>query len=81
MPEAVSESYEKLAQWRNHVAATFRACIGDDLAAKKASKYHVELMHRVLDEASVDVDIEWAAPSSEPHKALLMIALYENHAR
>ena len=76
MPQAVIESYEKWAQWRNHVAATFRAFIGDDLPAKKAGEYHVELMHRGLDEAGVDMAIEWAAPSAEPHEALLMMALY-----
>ena len=34
-----------------------------------------------LDQASVDMATEWAAPSSEPHEALLMMALCENHAR
>ena len=29
-------SHENWAQWGDHVAATFRAFIGDDLAAKKA---------------------------------------------
>ena len=80
MPQAVSESYEKWAQWRDHVAATFHAFIGDDLATKKVREYHVELMHRGLDQAGVDMATEWAAPSSEPHEALLMMALYENHA-
>ena len=55
MPQAVSESCEKWAQWRDHVAATFRAFLGDDLAAKKAGEYHVELMHRGLDQAGVDM--------------------------
>ena len=76
MPQAVSESYEKWAQWRDHVAAAFRAFIGDDLAAKKVGEYHAELMHRGLDRAGVDMATEWAAPSSEPHEALLMMALY-----
>ena len=49
MPKAVSESYEKWAQWRDHVAATFRAFIGNELAAKKAREHHFELMHRGLD--------------------------------
>ena len=49
MPQAVNESYEKWAQWRDHVAATFHAFLSDDLAAKKAGEYHVELMHRELD--------------------------------
>ena len=81
MPQAVSESYEKWAQWRDHVAATFRAFFGDDLATKKAGEYHVELMHRRLDHAGVAMATEWAAPSAEPHEALLMMALYDNHAR
>ena len=81
MTQAVSESYEKWAQCSDHVAATFLAFIGDDLAAKKAGEYHVELMHRGLDQASVDMATRWAAPSAKPHKALLMMALYENHAR
>ena len=63
------------------MAATFRAFIGDDLAAKKVGEYHVELMHRGLDHAGVDLATEWAAPSAEPHEAHLMMALYENHAR
>ena len=81
MPQAVSESYEKWAQWRDHMAATFCAFLGDDLAAKKAGECHVEVMHRRLDQADVDMATEWAAPSSEPYEALLMMALYENHAR
>ena len=80
MPEAVKESYQKWAQWRHHVAATFRAFVGEDLAAKKSREYHAELMHRELDHARVDMAIEWAAPSSEPKEALLIMALYENHA-
>ena len=79
--QAVSESYEKWAQWRDHVAATFRAFLYDDLAAKKAGEYHVELMHRGLDQAGVDIATEWAAPLAESHEALLMMALYENQAR
>ena len=63
------------------MAATFRAFIGDDLAAKKAGEYHFKLMHRGLDQAGVDVAIEWVASLSEPHEVLLMMALYENHAR
>ena len=81
MPQAVSESYEKWAHWGDHVAATFCAFIGDDLAAKKAGKYHVELMHCGLDHAGINTAIEWAAPSSEPHEVLLMMALYKNHVR
>ena len=81
MPQAVSESYEKWAQWRDHMATTFRAFLDDDLAAKKGGECHVELMHRVLDQAGVDMATEWAAPSARPHEALLMMALYENHAR
>ena len=38
-------------------------------------------MHRGLDQAGVNVATAWAAPSAEPHEALLMMALYENHAR
>ena len=67
MPQAVSESYEKWAQWRDHVAATFRAFLSDEWAAKKAGECHVELMHRRLDQAGVDMTTEWAAPSAEPH--------------
>ena len=63
------------------MAATFCAFIGDDLAAKKAGEYHVELMHRGLDQVGVDMATEWAAPSSQPHEAFPMMALYENHAR
>ena len=81
MPQAVNESYEKWAQWRDHVAATFCAFLNDDLAAKKAGEYCVEVMHRGLDQAGVDVATAWAAPLAEPHEALLMMALYENHAR
>ena len=80
MPQAVSESCEKWAQWRDHVVATFGAFIGDDLAAKKFGDYHVELMNRGLDQAGVDMATEWAAPSSKVHEALLVMALYENHA-
>ena len=29
----------------------------------------------------MDVATVWGAPSAEPHMALLMMALYENHAR
>ena len=36
MPQAASESYEKWTRWRDHVAATFRAFLSDDMAAKKA---------------------------------------------
>ena len=81
MPLAVSESYEKWPPWRDYVAATFCAFIGDDLVAKKAGEYHVELLHRRLDQAGVKMATEWPAPSPEPHEALLMMALYENHAR
>ena len=80
MPQAVSESYEKWAQGRYHAAATFRAFLSDDLAAKKAGEYHAELMNRGLDEAGVDMATEWAARSAEPHEALLMMAFYDNHA-
>ena len=72
---------EKWAQWGDHVAATFRGFIGDDLAVKKGGEYHVELMHHGLDQAGVDMATEWAAPASEPHEALLMMAFYQNHAR
>ena len=54
---------------------------GDDLAAKKAGDYHVEPMNRGLDQAGVDMATESTAPSSEPREALLMMALYENHAQ
>ena len=81
MPQAVNESYENWAHWRDHVAATFGAFIGDDLAAKKATEHHVELMHRGLGQAGVDMATECAAPSAKPHKANLMMGLYENHAR
>ena len=62
------------------MAATVRAFVGGNLAAKKAREYHAQLMHRELDHARVDMAIEWAAPSFEPHEALLIMALYENHA-
>ena len=62
IPRWLSESYEKWAQWRDHVAATFHAFVGDNLAAKKAGEYHAELMHRGLDQAGVDMATEWAAP-------------------
>ena len=81
MPQAASESYEQWTQWRDHVAATFRAFLSDDTVAKKAGEYHVEPMHRGLDQAGVDVATAWAAPSAEPHEALLMMALYESHTR
>ena len=81
VPQAASESYEGWSLWRDHVSATFRAFLSDDMAAKKAGEYHVELMHRGLDQASVDVATAWAAPSVEPHEALLMVGLYESHAR
>ena len=70
MPEAVSESYANWAHRRDLVVATFYAFIGDDVAAKKARKYHVRLMHRGLDQAGVDMATEWAAPSSEPYKVV-----------
>ena len=76
MPQAASESYERWSSWRDHVSATFRAFLSDDAAAKRAGEYHVELMHR-----GVDVATAWAAPSVEPHEALLMMGLYETHAR
>ena len=63
------------------MAATFCASFGDDLAAKNTGEYHVELMHRGLDQAGVNMATEWAVPSSEPHEVLLMMAVYENHAR
>ena len=69
MPHAVSESYEKWGEWRDHVAATFRAFLSDDLAAK-AGEYHVERMNRWFHQAAVDMATE-----------CLMMALYENHAR
>ena len=81
IPQAVSESYEKWAQWRDHVAAAFRAFVGDDLAAKMAAEYHVEVMHRALDQVGVDMATEWAAPPAKPHEAVLMMAIYENHTR
>ena len=55
------------------MAATFRAFLSEDLAAKKAGEYHVELMHRRLDQAGVDMATEWAATLAEPHPALPMI--------
>ena len=81
MPQAASELYERWSLWRDHVSATFRAFLNDDVAAKRAGEYHVELMHRGLDQAGVDVATAWAAPSVEPHEALLMMGLYETHAR
>ena len=81
MPQAVSKSYERWAQWRDHLAAMFRAFLSDALVAKKAGEYHVELMHRGLDQARVDVATEWATPSAEPHEALRMMPLHQNHAR
>ena len=81
MPQAASESYERWSMCRDHVSATFRAFLNDDAAAKRAGEYHVELMHRGLDQAGVDVATTWAAPSVEPHEALLMMGLYETHAR
>ena len=41
----------------------------------------MELIHRGLDPAGVDMATEWAAPSGEPHEALLMMAFYDNQAR
>ena len=41
----------------------------------------MKLMHRGLDQAGVDVATAGVAPLAEPHEALLMMALYENHAR
>ena len=81
MPQAASESYERWSLWRDHVSATFRAFLSDDAVAKRAREYHVELMHRGLDQAGVDVATAWAAPSVEPHEALLMMGPYESHAR
>ena len=81
MPQAATESYERWSSWRDHVSATFRAFLSDDAAAEGAGEYHVELMHRALDQAGVDVATAWAAPSVEPHEALLMMGLYETHAR
>ena len=81
MPQAASESYERWSLWRDHVSATFQAFLSDDAAAKRAGEYHVELMHRGLNQAGVDVATAWAAPSVEPHEALLMMGLYETHAR
>ena len=72
MPQAVSESYEKWAQRRDHVAATFRAFLSDDVAAKKAGEYDVELMHRGLDQAGVDMAIECkhaTTPHGHRHRA------------
>ena len=60
MPQAASESYEKWALWRDHVSPTFRAFLSDDMAAKRAGEYHVELMHRSLDQAGVDVARQWS---------------------
>ena len=81
MPQAASELYRKWIQWRDQVAATYRAFLSDDMADKKAGEYHMELMHRGLDQAGVDVATSWAALSAEPHEAHLMMALYESHAR
>ena len=81
MPQAASESYERWSQWRDHVSATCRAFLSDDMAAKKAWEYHVELMHRGMDWAGVDVATAWAAPSVEPHEAILIMGFYESHAR
>ena len=81
MPQAANESYERWSLWRDHVSATFRVFLSDDVAAKKAGEYQVELMHRGLDQAGVDVATAWAAPSVEPHEALLMMGIYESHAR
>ena len=53
MPQAASESYERWSLWRDHVSATFRAFLSDDAAAKRAGEYHVELMHRGLNQAGV----------------------------
>ena len=80
MPHTASESYGRWSLWRDHVSATFWAFLSDDAAAKKAGEYHVELMHRGL-EQGVDVATARAAPSVEPHEALLMMGLYESHAR
>ena len=41
----------------------------------------MELMHRGLNQAGVDIATAWAAPSVEPHDAVLMTGLYETHAR
>ena len=81
MPEVASELYERWSQWRDNVSATFRAFLSDGMAAKKAGEYHVELMHRGLDQAGVDVATAWAALLVELHAALLMMGLYESHER
>ena len=80
MRQAANKSYERWSLWRDPMSATFRAFLSDDAAAKKAGEYHVELMHQGLDQAGVDVATAWAAPSVEPHEALLMMGLYESHA-
>ena len=59
----------------------FPGFLSDDMAAKKGREYHVELMHRGLEQASVDVATSWAALSVEPHEALLRMGLYESHTR
>ena len=81
MPRAASEVYGEWTQWRDHVAATFRVFLSDDMAAKKAGEYHMEVMHRGLDQVGVDVATLWADPSAEPHEGLLIMALYESHPR
>ena len=75
MPQAANESYENGTQWRDHVAAAFRAFLGDDMATKKAGDHHVELMHRGLNQAGVDVATAWGALLAEPVEALLMVDL------
>ena len=81
MPEAATELYERWTQWRDHVSASLRAFVSDDVAARKDGEYHVELMHRGLAQTGVDVATSWAAPSAEPGEALLVMALYKSHAR
>ena len=75
MPQAAKESYEKWTQWRDHVAAAFRAFLADDTATKEAGDHNVELMHCRLDQAGVDVATAWGASSAEPDEALPMVDL------
>ena len=48
---------------------------------KMAGEFHVALMNRRLHQTSIDIAVQWVAPSLEAHEALSAMALYEAHAQ
>ena len=77
MLPSVSAGYWAWTARREGPAKTRLKFFGDDAQGRMAATYHALLFERGRDQVDVDAAARWAAPDLEPHRGLLMMALFE----